>query len=265
MTYAETDLVATLESLTGSDLGALTQEQRDQFDQFHAGGAEAVALVQESLRLRPGMTVLDVGSGFGGPARQVAAGSGCHVVGVDITAPYVDAARALTRAAGLEDRVSFVCGDVASLGADVFDAAYTMHVQMNVEDKRAFFTEIGQRLRPGARLAVFEVCRAGDEEPALPLPWTLDGSDSFLATAEELRDDILAGGFEVHAWVDETAWIRSWFDDVGSRLTSGGSSATLPALLDQGPLRLLNFAIAIAAGELTVHRGSFTAGGRRGA
>ena len=42
MTYAETDLVATMEQLAGADLARLTQQQRDWFDQFYAGGPEAV-------------------------------------------------------------------------------------------------------------------------------------------------------------------------------------------------------------------------------
>jgi methyltransferase family protein len=129
VTYTETDLVATIEQLAGADLAALTQPQRDQFDQFHSGGSEAVDLLQPSLQLTPGMTVL--------------------VVGVDITPAYVDAAQALTRTAGLDNQVSFLCNDIATLDRLDFDAAYTMHVQMNVEDKKTFFTEIARRLRLG--------------------------------------------------------------------------------------------------------------------
>lgn len=50
--------------------------------------------------------------------------------------------------------------------------------------------ELARRLRPGARLAVFEVCRTDDGEPSLPLPlpWSLDGGDSHLATADAIVD-----------------------------------------------------------------------------
>ena len=92
MTYTETDLVASIEHLAGeADLAALTQQQWDGIDQFHAGGSQAVDRILPSLGLATGMTVLDVGSGFGGPARQVARSTGCTVVGVDITPAYVDA------------------------------------------------------------------------------------------------------------------------------------------------------------------------------
>jgi len=255
MTYAETDLVASIEALAGAELGSLTREQLDAVDQFHAGGSEAVDRLLPGLGLAPGMTVLDVGSGLGGPARQIAVATGCAVVGVDITASYVDAASALTDAAGLAGQVEFLHADAASVGRSDFDAAYSIHVQMNVADKTAFFGEIAERLRPGARLATFDVCRRGDADPGLPLPWSLDGTDSFLATPADLRASIEDAGFEAIEWVDETAWVLQWFEGLGPRLA--GTAATLPALLADGYTRMLNFAAALADDVLTIHRGAF--------
>jgi sarcosine/dimethylglycine N-methyltransferase len=257
VTYAETNLVHTIEHLAGTDLAALTQHQRDQFDQFHGGGSEAVELLMPSLDLTPHMTALDVGSGFGGPARQIAGSTGCTVVGVDITPAYVDAAQSLTHAAGLDHLISFVCADIANLDRHDFDAAYTMHVQMNIADKHSFFTEIAQRLRPGAPFATFEVCLCGATQPTPPQPWSLDGTDSYLATADELRYTITASGFETIEWVDETPWILDWFTGLGDRLASAANAATLPALLDDGPTRLMNFAAALSTGLVSIHRGSF--------
>src|SRR6266540_4188661 len=199
MTYTETDLVATIERLAGADLAALTQPQRDQLDQFHSGGSEAVDRLLPSLRLTAAMTVLDIGSGLGGPARQIAHSSGCTVVGLDIT----------------------------------------------------------RRLRPGARFATFEVCLTGATQPTPPLPWSLDGTDGYLATANQLRDTIAASGFETLEWVDETQWILQWFENLGKRLASSASPATLPALLNDGPARMMNLAVALTTGVVSVHRGSF--------
>ncbi len=257
MTYTETDLVATIERLAGADLAALTQPQRDQLDQFHSGGSEAVDRILPSLKLTPAMIVLDVGSGLGGPARQVARSSGCTVVGVDIVSAYVDAAQALTHTADLDDQVTFVCSDLASFNRRDFDAAYTMHVQMNVADKKTYFTEIARRLRPGARLATFEVCLTGESQPTPPLPWSLDGADSYLATSDQLRDTIAASGFEILEWVNETQWVLQWFEDLGKRMAAAANPATLPALLNDGPTRMMNFAVALTTGVVSVHRGSF--------
>lgn len=258
MTYTETDLVATIEHLAPDGLAALTQPQLDGIDQFHGGGAEAVDRLLPGLGLTRGMTVLDVGSGLGGPARQVARATGCAVVGVDITPSYVDTARALTAAAGLSARVGFVCADFTDLERRDFDAAYTMHVQMNVDDKAAFFSEIAHRLRPGGRLATLEVCRRGPDQAAFPMPWSIDGTDSFLDTPADLRTTIQESGFEAVEWVDETAFVLGWFEGLGGRLAAAGTAATLPGLLTEGPTRMMNFAGALSDGVLTIHRGAFT-------
>jgi sarcosine/dimethylglycine N-methyltransferase len=258
VTYTETDLLATIEELAGDELTTLTQPQLDGIDQFHSGGAEAVDRLLPSLGLTPVMTALDVGSGLGGPARQVARSTGCTVVGVDITPSFVDTAMAMTAAAGLSGQVDFMCADIASVERGDFDAAYTMHVQMNVADKPAFFTGIAGRLRTGACLATFEVCRSGPEDPAFPLPWSIDGTDSFLVTPVDLLGVIEDSGFETVEWVDETDWVLDWFQGLGVRLAAAGTAATLPALLTDGPTRMMNFAGALSSGILTVHRGAFT-------
>jgi sarcosine/dimethylglycine N-methyltransferase len=257
MTYNETDLVASMERIAGGHLGELQQGQWDRLDQFHSGGAEAVDRLLPGLQLTPGMTVLDVGSGLGGPARQVARNTGCVVVGVDITPAYVDAAVALTDIAGMAEQVSFFCDDITAFDRADFGAAYTMHVQMNVADKGKFFSAIAQRLLPGARFATFEICLSGDAAPTTPLPWSLDGSDSFLVSADTLRDTIESSGFEIVEWIDETAWVRQWFENVTAGTASGGSQATLPALLHEGRARMQNLAVALATGIVTVHRGLF--------
>jgi SAM-dependent methyltransferase len=263
-TYSETGLAASIRRLAGRDLAELTQQEWDRLDQYHAGGSEAVERLLPGLRLAPGMTVLDVGSGLGGPARQIARGTGCTVIGVDLTPAYVEAAQELTYAAGLAERARFFCTDVGTFDGAEFDAAYTMHVQMNVKDKEAFFTGIAQRLRPGARFATFEVClNAGASgprpQPPLPLPWSLDGTDSFLATPDDLRSTICSSGFELLEWTDESAWTNQWFEAVGAEIMAGNAQAALPALLSDGPTRMLNFAIALAEGTLSIHRGSFAA------
>ena len=256
MTYSETAIVDTIERLAGVSVDDLTQAELDAIDQYHAGGHDAVARLLPALDLRPGTTALDVGAGFGGAARQLARTTGCRVVGVDVTADYVTAANELTRRAGLADRVSFRHVDIADLGRSDFDAAYTIHVQMNVADKATFYGQIGAHLRPGGRLAIFEVCR-GVGTPTLPLPWSLDGSDSYLATADDLRAMITDCGFETVEWSDDGEWIKQWFADAGRRLMADPARASLPALLTDGPTRMVNFAAAVANGAVTIRRGAF--------
>ena len=259
MTYGEKTVSQTISRLLSEEPGPDVPAggELDNLDQFHIGGADATDLLIGSLALGPGDRVLDVGSGFGGPARQIARRTGNRVIGIDITPAYVDAARDLSLQAGLGDLTEFRTEDIATFEPDpLFPAAITMHVQMNVEDKTAWFAQIARCLAPGARLAVWEVCQPGQTGLPWPMPWSLDGTDSFVATAGSLRASIERGGFTVTEWTNETAWVQAWI----TRTFANGLPAgpALPMLLDDGYTRVMNFTAALGNGSLEIWRGAFT-------
>jgi len=259
MTYGETAAGQTIDRLLSEhpDLDASADGALDNLDQFHAGGADAVNLLIGSLALAEGDRVLDIGSGFGGPARQIARRTSSRVIGVDITPAYVDAARDLSARAGLGDLVRFQVGDIATFEPDpLFQAAITMHVQMNVQDKAAWFAHIARCLAPGARLAVWEVCQPSQADLAWPMPWSLDGTDSFVVSADSLRASIEQAGFTAAEWTNETAWVQAWFTKTFANGLPAGPA--LPMLLDDGYTRVINYAAALSNGSLEVWRGSFT-------
>jgi sterol 24-C-methyltransferase len=60
------------------------------------------------IGIKDNHTVLDVGCGVGGPAREIATFAGCKVVGVNNNGYQIERATALTAKRGLSDKVSFV-------------------------------------------------------------------------------------------------------------------------------------------------------------
>ncbi len=265
MTYTETDLttrVAGLLDAAGLN-GQLTTDHTALLDQlleqFHAGGVAAVDKVIDSLEVLSSDTVIDVGSGFGGPARRIAEKTGATVLGIDITRAYVDVAEMLTRRAGLDDLVTFRHADVMNLRADrPFAGATTMHVQMNIADKAAWFAAVADAMAPVARLAVWEVCTSiPDHEPTWPMPWSLDGSDSFLVTADDLLTAVTSAGLDTVDWLDETPWVMNWANTLNTSPPPPGGPV-LPMLLDDGFARVVNLSTALAEGTLRVVRGLFT-------
>ncbi|WP_427924170.1 SAM-dependent methyltransferase [Streptomyces sp. cg40] len=259
MTYGETAVRQTIDRLLSDhlDLDAAADGALDNLDQFHIGGAGAVDRLIPTLALAPGDVVLDVGSGFGGPARQIARRTGNRVVGIDITPAYVDAARDLAARAGLGDLVQFRAGDIAGFRPDPpFDAAITMHVQMNVRDKTPWFRHIAERLAPGARLALWEVCQPHPADLPWPMPWSLDGTDSFVVPAETLLGCVQDAGFTEVEWTNESTWVQDWITQTFANGLPTGPA--LPMLLDDGHTRLVNYATALADGSLEVWRGCFT-------
>ncbi|ROR34771.1 SAM-dependent methyltransferase [Inmirania thermothiophila] len=63
--------------------------------------------IAAKLLLRPGMRVLDIGSGWGSLARHLARHHGVHVTGVTLSKEQLRVARAWAEAEGLADRLTF--------------------------------------------------------------------------------------------------------------------------------------------------------------
>lgn len=78
------------------------------------------------MQLRPGMRVLDVGCGVGGPAREIARFADVNIVGINNNEYQVGRATRYVKHAGLQDQISFVKGDFMNLvkqfGENSFDA-----------------------------------------------------------------------------------------------------------------------------------------------
>ena len=119
-------ILAALRSVNGSD-AAVTPEALAPLDHFNARGVAATQELVALLEPQTGETILDIGSGIGGPARWIVARHGCTVTGVDITPAFCDAARELNAACDMTDRVTIFEGSATALPLSdaSFDRAYS--------------------------------------------------------------------------------------------------------------------------------------------
>jgi len=210
----------------------LTPEQLAPVDQFHTRGIVATAELATLAGITAQMSVLDVGSGVGGPARFLATTHGCRVSGVDLSEEFVDAARYLTEVAGLSGQVSFQTGSALELPFDdaAFDAVLLQHVAMNVSDRPRLYREIGRVLVPGGRFATFDVVLKSGE-PHYPLPWARSAATSFVLNPLATREAIEAAGFRTLHWQDDTEKAKAWI----SQLRASGPQSSPSLGVVMGP------------------------------
>jgi sarcosine/dimethylglycine N-methyltransferase len=189
----------------------LMPQQLGALDQFHTRGLAATSELAKLAGITANTSVLDVGSGVGGPARFLAATYGCPVTGVDLSEPFVDAARYLTERTGQSGQVSFQIGSALELPfADGrFDVVLLQHVAMNVCDRARLYHEIRRVLKLGGRFATFDVV-LDSGEARYPLPWARTPATSFLLTAAATRQAIEPAGFRPLAWQDDTEAAKAW-------------------------------------------------------
>lgn len=205
----EQEILSKLEQ-SGKELDSLRPEDLSNFDQDHYGGLEATDLLAERLRLHAGDRVLDICSGLGGTSRYLAYRHGCEVVGVDLHRPRTESAIALTRRVGLEERVTFVCGDAARLEFPdgSFDAAISQEAFLHITDKEGLFAGCRRVLKPGGRLGFTDWIAHGElgEEESRILreviaAVALSGADRYRACLEK-------AGFTDIRYEDLSEWWR---------------------------------------------------------
>jgi 2-polyprenyl-3-methyl-5-hydroxy-6-metoxy-1,4-benzoquinol methylase len=109
--------------------------------------------------IEPGMRVLDFGCGVGRWSRELAQ-RGALVTGVDLSENMLIEARRRTCEAGLSERCTYVCGDVAQLELDAeFDLILGVTVLQHVLDEgrmRESILRMARRLRAGGRIVLLE-------------------------------------------------------------------------------------------------------------
>ena len=190
----------------------LTPEQLSTLDQFHSRGLAATLEVARLAGITKEMSILDVGSGIGGPARFLAAHVGCRVIGVDLSESFVEASRYLTERTGLAERVTFEAAGALELPFEDarFDAVLLLHVAMNIAERGRLYREIRRVLAPAGRFASFDVVSNGGE-PHFPVPWARLPVMSHLLTAAATREAVEASGFRTLVFQDDTAAAQQWF------------------------------------------------------
>jgi sarcosine/dimethylglycine N-methyltransferase len=247
----------------GKDFGALTPDDLASglasFEHFHSLGLLGTTALLEAAHVTETDHVLDAGSSIGGTARRLAAKHGCRVTAIDLTTEYCDTARWLNGLVHLEHRIEEIEGDVTDLplpDASV-DVVVSQHVQMNVADKRALYSEARRVLRPGGRLALWDATSGPRQPLVFPVPWADIPERSHLITPDELATTLRDAGFALDVWNDLTEFavaamtpiFEASSDPLGLQLLVPDIEAKLMNLLDnarEDRIRLIQ-AVALAA------------------
>jgi SAM-dependent methyltransferase len=196
MGYSEAELAAVPD---GANLG------------LGCGNPQAIAA------MRPGETVVDLGSGAGFDcflaAQQV--GNTGHVIGVDMTHEMLKKARDNAARIGAGN-VEFRLGElehlpIADNAADVVISNCVINL---VPDKEQVFREAFRVLKPGGRLAVSDIINTAPLSAELQFdPALLCGCVSGAAPAERVESWLTAAGFidvRVTAKPESRELIKTW-------------------------------------------------------
>lgn len=116
--------------------------------------------IAAKLKLTPGMTIAEIGSGWGALAIYLAKACGVHVTAINVSPEQIASARQRAAAAGVADKVTFVEQDYREL-TGTFDRVVSVgmmeHVGVPYFD--AYFNKIQELLKPGGFAMVHAIGR----------------------------------------------------------------------------------------------------------
>jgi cyclopropane-fatty-acyl-phospholipid synthase len=194
----------------------------------------------QAIDLRPGMSLLEIGCGWGAFAEIAARDYGAHVVGVTLSPSQLDYARARIARAGLQDRVELRLQDYRDV-PESYDRIASIEMFEAVGEPwwPVYFRTLRERLLPGGRagLQTITICdrlfptyrRSADFIQRHIFP------GGMLPSPSRLREEVAAAGL---SWLDEfwfgqdyARTLARWnerFQEVWPRLAASASLTTLP-------------------------------------
>jgi len=174
-------------------------------ESFRSSIARHQRYLAQVLELRPGMNVLDVGCGVGGPMREIARFSGAHVTGVNNHDYQIDRGRGQTEKAGLSHVVEFLKADFMNIPAPdkSYDAVFAIEATCHAPDKLALFSELNRTMKDGAHFAGYEWCMTNrfdaDNQEHRAVKKCIEEGDALpdLGSMSDVLDACKSAGFEI--------------------------------------------------------------------
>ena len=191
-------------------------------ESFKASLLRHQRFLADRLSLKPGMEVLDVGCGVGGPMGNLARHTGASFVGINNNAYQIERAKLHTR--DVQSLCGFIHADYMRIPErdDRYDAAFAIESMPHAPDKTGAFREVFRVLRPGACFAGYEWCLTEDFDPGnaehLRIKNDIMMGDALpdIALTSEICTALRSAGFELLESRDralesdpETPWYRA--------------------------------------------------------
>jgi len=244
----------------GIDLNQVTRSHLSGVDEFHIRG-EGVSYELARQANLSNKKVLDIGCGLGGPCRMLSELYNCETYGIDMSPDYIETAKKLSALVSIDNASNFLIGDALNLPFEdgVFDVVWTQHVQMNIEDKHRFYSEINRVLANNGTFIYYDIFKQYPIEINYPVPWANDNSVSFLQTIKEMETILIELNLYKYQTTDQTDKGLEFLENVmHSKKLANSSTTGLNLLLgDETEEKFRNLLNALQCGKIELQSGVY--------
>lgn len=126
-------------------------------------------IIARKLLLKPGMTVLDIGCGWGSLAFYLAQQYGVHVTGITLSNEQLRVASDEARARNLQDRVQFLLADYRE-HAGVYDRVVSVGMleHVGIENFHEYFSRVDAMMKDDGVALIHTIGNKGVPQPTNP-------------------------------------------------------------------------------------------------
>lgn len=187
---------------------------------YDASRKTVESMKQQLGRLDASSKVLDLGSGYGGSARFLAATTGCHVTCLNLSEVQNDRNRLLNREQGLAGRIKVLHGSFESIPCDddSFDIVWSQDAFLHSDRRELVLREINRVLKPGGELIFTDPMQADDCPEGVLQPVYDRLSLESLASFGFYRQQLAALGFKEKNIVELTIQLRKHYATIKQNL-----------------------------------------------
>lgn len=190
---------------------AINVENLSEYDSMHYLGNHAVENSVSKLSIAAQSSILDIGSGLGGPARLLAHWTGCSVDALELQNDLHQAAVELTKQCDLSSRVCHLQGNILEFDVGTsksYDGIVSWLVFLHISNRSRLYQQCFDSLKSGGRMYVEDYVRQGTftqhERDLLRKEVYVQHE---LPTKEETRQELQAAGFKIVELIDVSkAW-----------------------------------------------------------
>jgi tocopherol O-methyltransferase len=178
-----------------------------------------VSHLADRAAVERGERVLDVGCGYGAPARWLSSYLDCEVISITISEKQARHAHRVNGRAGQSRSIAVIRADAATLpiADESVDVVWVVECLEHLADKQRFINDVARVLKTGGRLGLC-TWQDGDKEQGL----VDEVCDRFLchslATEDELQSWSEAAGLTVRVSEDLTSDVKRTWDILTRRV-----------------------------------------------
>jgi cyclopropane fatty-acyl-phospholipid synthase-like methyltransferase len=145
--------------------------------------------VIESLALKPGMKVADIGAGTGYFSMRLAKTPGVSVFAVDIEPKMIDYLKKRAASEHATNVTAVLAGANSPNLPEPVDVILVVDTYHHLPDRPAYFRDLRQGLRPGGRIAIVDFRKDAPEGPPA----------HFRFTPQQIQDEMTQAGYQLDA------------------------------------------------------------------